>query len=488
MDNFEKDLCNIKDRDNGKLDNLSLSTEVQKRVLKRTMEKIQAEESLQTSRENQREGIVEMEMQKEENMLNNKRTYKKSKKRYLVIGLVACLGASAAICAATLGWNSKLARYFGGEGDKKAQKEAQVVNLNQSDTHNGITVSTVQLIGDKNGFSILLRIKGDNSDNVAQFKSIDVDIENAKEYTVGDLNPVGSEKDGDYYVLNVRSPQDLQDKKIKLQLHNYGYNDVETNEFETTCKGTWELEWSLNYVNSEKTYKVNKDISLYGGTAVFDSVSISPISISINYSDCKNTQTHMEENQDINDKIIVQFMDGTVLNSTYVDASDFVYDDNMISIYLRKVISVKDVESITFAGVTVSINKNSNPIPVEVIENKDMNLKIDIPKALHDVCEEPKYKEYHDQDFNADAKSLSFVGKKDDVEMPLFTITAVKAMYSESDIQQCNPFADYLTYYDGWTYVISYGEIQDQDQLNTFTDILNTYVANIKQRVTIGIR
>lgn len=487
MDNLEKNLCNIKDN-NGELDNLSLSTEVQKRVLERTMEKIQAEELLQTSRKNQRDGIIIEKMQTEENISNGKRTYKKSKKKYLIVGLVACLGVSAAVCAATLGWNNKLARYFGGEGDKKAQKEAQVVNLDQADSHNGITVSAVQLIGDKNGFSILMRIAGDDSDNIAQFKSIDVDIENAKEYTVGDLNPVGSEKDGDYYVLNVRTPQDLQDKKIKLQLHNYGYNDIETNKFKTTSKGTWELEWNLSYVNSEKTYKVNKDISLYGGTAVFDSVSISPISISVKYSDCKNTQTYMEDGQDPNDKIIVQFMDGTMLNSTYVDAGDFVYDDSMISIYLRKVISVKDVESVTFAGVTIPINKNSNPIPVEVVENKDMNLKIDMPKALHDICEEPKYKEYYDQDFDADAKSLSFVGKKDGVEMPLFTITAVKEMYSDSDIQQRNPFADYLTYYDGWTYVISYGEIQNQEQLDTFTDILNTYVSNIKQRVTIGVQ
>ncbi|WP_167958267.1 DUF4179 domain-containing protein [Anaerosporobacter faecicola] len=471
MDNLDKNLDGIGE-ESKLLNNSPLSEEQQRKIFDKTMQKIHAAEQNSENNRNSR----------------GNRSVMRNKKVYLLVALVACLGISVVICAATFGWNNKLARYFGSEEDQDAQQKATVINLDQADTQNGITVSTVQLIGDQNGFSILLRITTDAVyGGMAQFEEIEATIEGANEYTVSNLNPVGCEEEGDYYVLNVRTPEEIQGKKIHLQLKNYGYLDLDTEEFTTKTEGVWNLEWTLAKVNSATTYEVNKEINLYGGTAIFDSVSISPISVTVEYSHCKNFQIYMTDGALANDQILVKFLDGTVVNSNYTDSCDFVYDKNKIGIYLKKIISMKDVESITFAGVTVPINKNPNPLEIVDVTSKEMNIKIGIPKQLYEVCEEPVYREYQDEDFDADAKSLMFIGKKDGVEMPLFTIIAIHAEYTKKEVGRRNPMVEYLDNSDGWIYVISYGEIQSQEQLDAFTDLLNQYVENIKQRVEISI-
>lgn len=471
MDKLEQNLNNIHTQDNGMLESNHLEEDVQQRILELTMKKIQSEELHEPASKE----------------LNHKKGYKPSKKKYIVVALAACLGLSAVICATTINWNNKLARYFNEESSDK-QQEAQVVNIDQSDTENGLTISTVQLIGDQNGFSILLKIKGDSTiSGMAQFESIAADIEGDADYTIGDLNAVGCEEEGDYYILNVRTPQDLKGKKIKLKFYNYGSYDSDSGEFITTIKGKWSLEWNLDYVNSATTIPVNKEISLYGGTAVFDSVSISPISVAVRFSNCKDFEEHMSDGQKPNDTIIVQMMDGTVINSSYTDASDFIYTDQVIGIYLKQVIRVEDIESITFAGVTVPITKNPNPLKVVDVKYNSMNLSIAIPEPLYEVLKEPQYEEGYDDAFNANTKRLSFVAQKDGIEMPFFTISAIKAGYSQYYIERLNPMCTYLGVAGDYVYVISYGEVQSQEQIDTFADLLNTYVSNISQRITLGL-
>ena len=79
---------------------------------------------------------------------------------------------------------------------------------------------------------------------------------------------------------------------------------------------------------------------------------------------------------------------------------------------------------------------------------------------------------------------VSFVGELDDAQMTLFSIYRLKGMISPDEIEECAPLMTYLTYKDGYTYLIEYGEIASEEQM-VFVDILNREIAGIKHFLDI---
>lgn len=211
------------------------------------------------------------------------------------------------------------------------------------------------------------------------------------------------------------------------------------------------------------------------------------MSIIIDYSNKKDFDIYKTDGLVANDRIYVQFLNGNVMNSAYVEPSNFSYNDNQIVMNLDQLINLNDIESIKFADVYVQVHKNDHKIDVHEISSQDMNLSITIPKPVYDILDNPVYDEYYDEDFNAEAKKLSFSGEKDGIKMTLFEILAVKEDYTRSEAEEKNPMAFYLQKDGDYVYMLTFGEIVTQEQLNAFSSLLNTYLVNIRDRITIGI-
>ena len=105
-------------------------------------------------------------------------------------------------------------------------------------------------------------------------------------------------------------------------------------------------------------------------------------------------------------------------------------------------------------------------------------------EELNNMVKVSNVKSYKDKYLKTSGQYVSFVGKKDGAKMTLFSIYRLKGMISPDEIEEKAPFMTYLTYKDGYTYLIEYGEIVSEEQM-VFVDILNKEIAGIKHFLDI---
>lgn len=401
-------------------------------------------------------------------------------KKLLVASIAATL-VTGTVAFGAMHWNDKFVRFFGLSGVED-QHQAASMEVNKSDEDNDVTVSTEQVIGDNQGFYLLLKVKGANQDNALadSFKNVDVKIEDADTYQVSDLECMGIDNGVASYILNVTTPEQLIGKNITLTLKDYGYDGED--KYVTVNKGTWKLSWKLDYEVNTTKYSVNQKINIYGGTANFDSVVLSPLSVMVKYSDTKGCQEIMKNGEDPNDKLIVNFMDGSAVNSDY--DKELVYGDNEITIYMNKIVNPDEIESVSFAGITVPITKNPNPIEYVHKDVSDMGYTIDMQKDLNEITR-TKEEDYYDKGLKAKGKEMVYTGTIDGAKMDMFHIIMLKDDISEDELAKKASELTYLGYKNGYVYAILYGEVIPEKQEKKFIKILNKDVANIKSRITI---
>ena len=65
------------------------------------------------------------------------------------------------------------------------------------------------------------------------------------------------------------------------------------------------------------------------------------------------------------------------------------------------------------------------------------------------------------------------------VKITIFVIHRIKGMIAEDELNKKIPTMDYIGYYEGYTYGMEYGEIQNKDQKREFADIFNKDIKNL---------
>lgn len=438
-----------------------LSDEEMERILNRTIGKIE-------------------EMKKEE--IPVKKTTKRRFKTMAALVAAATLIMGSCVAASALHLNTVLYNYFG--ADDKNKDNTSFVQMNQSQTKKGVTVSLEQIIGDEYGFYICLHVSGADNDYCnTTFETSDVKIKGVDTLQWSDVEYSGWDEKGSSYIINVRTADMLKGKPITLTLSNFGYYEDENEEkFVSLCDDTWKFNWKLKYKNASKTIKSGKEVKVYGGSATLHSIQVSPLSVTVNLTEKEKFEEHCDEP---NDTIRVQLLDGTAIDSRYVDDVDIFNDTTTISMAFHKIVDYKDIESITFAGLTIPIHKNKHPMERITYKNEAMGLSVSMPEELYNittVSQELK----KDENFNTDAYVLDFTGVKNGITMHMFSIHKIKGMISEKEMEIKNPFMQYLAYKDGYTYSIVFGEFTDEKQMKEFTDIMNKDVATIIPYIDIN--
>ena len=125
-----------------------------------------------------------------------------------------------------------------------------------------------------------------------------------------------------------------------------------------------------------------------------------------------------------------------------------------------------------------------NRQPKQLYVNDEMKFSMQMSDELYNMVQVSEVKSYEDEYLNTSGQYVSFVGELDDAQMTLFSIYRLKGMISPDEIEECAPLMTYLTYKDGYTYLIEYGEIASEEQM-VFVDILNREIAGIKHFLDI---
>lgn len=443
------------------------------RLLKSVMKKIEAEKT---------------DMEKSDKDMNKKgrKIRNNMAKAAVVAGIVFITGSVGVVGATIFHLNDKFSSYFGQEEPKDVNIEDNLRKVDVKTVNKGVTVKVDQVLGDDHGFYTLFNVKGvKNPDRIIEpgFRDFEVNIKGIKEDTPisYDIIKVYDDSDDEFsFMLKVNS-QNLTGREISFTLRDFG--EKEDNKFHTVVKGEWKLKWKLSYKNNAKEIKVNKSIDIYGGKYKWNSIKISPLSVAVSTTMVKQGVVHQSDDPsvDLNDELYVDFADGTRLNKEYMDEDDIYMDGSDVLMTFHSIKNYDDIVSVTYAGVTIPVNPEKRQSKKSYVNDK-MKFSLQMSPELYDMVKVSKVKSYKDSYLKAKGQYVSFVGEKDGAKMTLFSIYRLKGMLSPDKVEECNK--TYLTYKDGYTYIMEYGEIVSEEQM-VFADILNNQIAGIKHFLDI---
>lgn len=356
-----------------------------------------------------------------------------------------------------------------------------------SDKVGDVKITVSQVIGDNNGFYAVMQAKGiPETANVWSFKDSDVKIKGiSQKQSIGWTDVTqGAVEDGvTNFTVKVKS-KDVNGKNISLSLKNLGYEN-ENGKFVTKVKGQWNFSWKLRYEDLSKTYKVKKEVPMRDIKASWEKFVLSPLSVTVYYKEIGKGQEHFSpkewEKYDGKDRIVVEFTDGSRIDSRFSEACDTFYylGNDSATLEFGKVVLRKEIASISFAGERYELCDTKNDVERIKYVSKGANCTVELPKQLGAVVTLEEVENEKNEMLNCKEHYTIFWGEKNGCKMPMFSIHRYKGMHSVEELEENEPMKDYIGYRGGYTYAISYGEFYDEAQMENFETIMNDYIENV---------
>jgi hypothetical protein len=230
----------------------------------------------------------------------NKTERKKVMKKRFPIALAAvitALGVTTAATAYVIQWNSKIAERFGANEQKQSElvSAGALAPVDQTVTVNGLTVTALQTLGDKNGIYMLFDVKAPEgiilSDESMFSPTVDVEGTNNhvsscsgfKDQTeTSSTSGATNERYYELWLINGEQ-EDLNGKKITVDFAELLAPNG-TIKPDVVLSGPWKLSWNLSYLDNTQTFSINKTYDINGHDVVVNSVELSPLSMNINLS------------------------------------------------------------------------------------------------------------------------------------------------------------------------------------------------------------
>lgn len=293
-----------------------------------------------------------------------------SRKGIAAIFLAATLtlGSITALAAGYFQWNQKLAEIFG--VDKPQQNnliEKGVTEQSKSSvTDNGLTISLVQTLQDKNCFYALLEITAPKDIKLTDtnlFEECKFDVSGQNDYSYStshgflDVTQEPEITNKRYYGIWIKKSIDFNEKNLTLHFKNL-QADAGKLDMHTILKGDWTLTWKMSYKDSTKYFDMNKKCNLSGYNVLVKKIEITPLSMTV-YFDGKDIKS-MEKTEKVNlDKLDslepilfkgVKYNDGTVLSLS--GSGDQSFDKSTgeykLSTCFDKVVQIENVKGLLF--------------------------------------------------------------------------------------------------------------------------------------------
>jgi hypothetical protein len=343
------DVETININDGTDLLNTELTEEERDRILDITLSKIKDEKN------------------KDNGTIINK-TRKSGKKRWALIAALAAVFvlATTAIAAEVFNWDHRIANYLGINNNNSSNLAESGMILDVSSEQNGVIIKAVQTLGDANNMYILLDLttpEGTKINPGSRFDMIYLKVDGSTGLGYScDFLPDESENDNKAtLLLSMNANNNINDKTISLIFKDLGHYVSQSDQVITDFKGTWKLEWKLNYKDISLKYPVNKKLTVNKETVNVNSVEISPIAITVKISGdyIKKYDSAPPEPRtgDLIQIKAINFKDGTVLSQENASEWGTSIDGDKYVIYMqmKKLIDQKQIESILINDTLVPL-------------------------------------------------------------------------------------------------------------------------------------
>lgn len=310
--------------------------------------------------------------QKQSKGMTSVKKKRMTKKRFVAILLAGTLlFGITAYGAEKNEWDIAIVNYMGINNADTVQLEGGEVEINASDSSNGVTFQAVTSVGDKN--SVYIRIDTDyRLPDSFDHKTDYVLPENYKINIKGNpFQPVTGygatfgyfDNNGKLsFMMLISNCVGINKKKITISMSDlYLYHDLNADEEDKVAeksmisKGEWTLSWKYYYRSNVRTYYPMKLIESSGDTCLVTKLEISPISIRA--TAIKNPKKgSTESSRLLIEKITMK--DGSVIkfdpNSTSGGCSNNAFLNGYRDVFeMHRAITPSEVHSVTIGDTEI---------------------------------------------------------------------------------------------------------------------------------------
>lgn len=308
-----------------------------------------------------------------------KATMKKSRFGLMLMAGVLCAGAVVASAAGYFTMNRSLARHLDAEGDKGPLVSQAGVDLGESCTVDGWTITAVQALGDKTQVRVLLDVTAPEG-TVLEEGNYRVElpmIEPSVTFTIDQVEDEDPTDNKLSLILSSIPAKDYRGKTMKLHIgglsrykkHTVEELDAGASPFDRDIliEGDFNLSFKLDYQDTSDTYSADVEIDTPRGKIKVEEVTLSPMSIHVTLSG-EGTKPEPElpahtvvnafhatlyEGDEVKGYTIeVRDKDGNAIPWTTMDT-----EPDHFTMTFTQIIDPADVACVVIAGVEVPLTK-----------------------------------------------------------------------------------------------------------------------------------
>lgn len=300
------------------------------------------------------------------NTIRNNKARKIGKRRVvaLVMTVVLCIGSVAVGANQMTGfWNNLVDRYLKANGQEKTEMVGKGyvdtgAGKNVSTTADGITVSLLQTVADKNGMYIYLSVKSDAKLNgeMLFFNMVYARLEGKGRIEKSQDISLISDHEGILEIYAAAGLEEerlnIQGKKIEVTLENL--HKVKTKndklQYETVVKGKWKLGWIGKSSMDSKVVELKGSLNQDDVTINLKRMEITPLSVKIEYSTSEWDSTEGPDWLDIPFTIVMKDGSKFRLRKDGSDEKGAVQDGYCTNIMFKKVLNIYNIEYVIVNG------------------------------------------------------------------------------------------------------------------------------------------
>lgn len=311
----------------------------------------------------QKERMLSAILAKSRNAEKRGMTVVKHFKAVLVAAAIACCLFTTAFAVTVFGLDAKFVSFLKPTSDERSEylaNGAYVVDKQISNKYG--TLEVKQILGDENTVYILMDLTAP-----------DGTVLDAERYRFDPIRSDYSTRLGEVYgsafikaedddpsdnkislIMLIGSEHTMAGETMTLHLEDlYASYDQVSNIPETIAvPGEWNISFPLDFKNLSRSFDIDRPIALYGGSFQMETVSVSPLSISLTITGDLRTGIGDNKDLDIAFPVSLVFDDGSILTATCDTAqvsAHASYTNNKLTITQRfhQVIDSDQVRSIT---------------------------------------------------------------------------------------------------------------------------------------------
>ncbi len=241
----------------------------------------------------------------------------------------------------------------------------------QVNNKNG-TLHIKQVLGDSNLTYILMDFIAPEGTvlDAARYRFLNYDIPTNQDYMGVEFKVLD---DGDHsdnrisLVMSILTKTSIAGQNVHFQLKDLQAADPYPGIFTTVIPDAWETDFKLDFKEYSTPYNVNKSLDMFGYGAVLETISISPISISLklessSMDDIYEAAGSLKEigvNQHLdNFPVTIKYQDGTTETTNLFNGLHLMENGTQLFTVktFENVINTKEIVSIVFFDKEIPIN------------------------------------------------------------------------------------------------------------------------------------